>query len=105
MGGVNEQTAGMHAKLLAENGLTTVTFDSKYQIESKGEPQGLENSFQRAEGVRIVVPCALLRPRDSPFPSSQFFLEPPKNFQTLFPHSSENEVVIIAIAEPSNADQ
>lgn len=54
-GGVKEQTAGLYAKKLAENGLIAVAFDRSYQGASTGEPRQLENPYISTEDVSAVI--------------------------------------------------
>lgn len=54
-GSVKEQSAGLYAYHLAENGFVTLTFDATYAGESGGTPHWSEAPYERVEDIRYAI--------------------------------------------------
>jgi fermentation-respiration switch protein FrsA (DUF1100 family) len=62
-GGVKEQTAGLYALHLAEQGFITLAYDASYQGESGGMPHLMEVPAQRLDDISCAIDFLVKHPQ------------------------------------------
>ena len=65
-GGVKEQTAGLYAQHLAEEGFISVAYDASYQGESGGAPRLMEVPAQRLDDISCAIDYLVQQPQVDP---------------------------------------
>ncbi|MER8002141.1 alpha/beta hydrolase [Streptomyces sp. NPDC095613] len=54
-GGVKEQTAGLYARSMAEQGFITLAYDASHYGQSEGKPRNMEDPSHRVRDIRSAV--------------------------------------------------